>query len=365
MSEPILIPNNIQELRSYKPGKPIEQIAKELNLKEIAPLWNNENTLGPSPGVYEAIARAAENIHFYPDPLSTALREAIALENNCEPNQVVIDNGSESLLDNLFRSVFADGDELLTCQGTFVAVYIWAKANNREVAKIPLSKSYGFDVDRILDSVTPQTKAIYIANPNNPTGTIIERAELERLMDTVADHILLIIDEAYYEYAMTITDQYPDSFAYRRPNVITLRTFSKAYGLAGMRVGYALGPSRLIEAMTKVKMTFAPSCIAQAAALAALADKAHLKKVTQTNKFSLQQYYNALHESEVIYVPSHANFVMADLENEALASELVEMLMKRGVFIRQLQAFGLPHCVRITTGTEQETHMFTEAISEL
>lgn len=352
------IPQNIQELTSYKPGKPIQQIIDDLQLKEWAILWNNENNLGPSPKVLDAIISEAQHLKSYPDPASIVLRKSIAKAHDCAIENIIVDNGSESLLDNIFRSFFSEDDELLTCEGTFVALYIWAKANNKKVRKLTLGRGYRFDVKRIVESITPDTKAIYIANPNNPTGTIITNDELDEMLQLVPEEVLVIIDEAYYAYAKSISADYPDSFSLRQSNVITLRTFSKAYGLAGMRVGFALGPKELIEAMTKVKMTFAPSNIAQAAALAAFEDQAHMQSALELNKQALQEFYIALHDAELDYVPSFGNFVMVDLKTEEKAIQFTEDMLKKGVFLRHLKAFGLPHCVRISTGTEEENGLF-------
>ncbi len=358
----ISIPENIQELVSYKPGKPESQIVEDLNLSEWAVLWNNENNLGPSPRVLERIQEAAITSHKYPDPASIQLRSMIAAKNQCEIENVVVDNGSESIFDCMFRAFFEKDDELLTCDGTFVAVYIWAKSNKVPVARIPLARGYQFDIDRLIDSVTPQTKAVYIANPNNPTGAIITTQQLNQLIDNVPDHVLIIVDEAYYEYAKVISDDYPDSFQLRRPNVITLRTFSKAYGIAGIRVGYALGDPRLIEALSKVRMTFAPSDLAQAAGIGAFEDEAHMHKSVTLNKTALQQFYKALHEAELEYTPSYGNFVMVDLKEEELAKVVTEKMMHKGIFIRHLKAVGLPHCVRISTGTKAENALFVSKL---
>lgn len=358
----VLIPQNIEELVSYKPGKPVKQLIAELALTEWAILWNNENNLGASPNVKQAIADAAQRIHLYPDPASIALREKIAALNSASMENVVVGNGSESILDNVFRAFFDAGDELLTCEGTFVAVYIWAKSNKVPVQKLPLARGYRFDVEHLASSVTAKTKAIYISNPNNPTGAMITRSELDFLVEHVPPHVLIIVDEAYYEYAQALSPEYPDSFTLRHPNVLTLRTLSKAYGLAGMRLGYALGPAPLIQALSKVKMTFAPSNIAQAAGIAALEDQAHLQKAVALNASALQQFYPALHDAELEYVPSFGNFVMLDLHSAEAAQACVASMMKKGVFVRQLPAFGLPHCVRVSTGTEEENALFVRSL---
>lgn len=361
----IRIPSNIEELVSYKPGKPVQQIIEELQLNEWAILWNNENNLGPSPKALQRVREALDTSHVYPDPLSIELRSRIAGQNGCKVENVVVGNGSESIFNNLFRAVFADGDELLTCEGTFVAVYIWAKSNNVPVNKVPLNAGFGFDVQRIVESVTPKTKAVYIANPNNPTGAMISKDELAYLVDQISDDILIIMDEAYFEYALPLSNEYPNSFDLRLPNVLTLRTFSKAYGIAAIRVGYALGEPQIIEALNKVKMTFAPSNLAQAAGIGAIEDRDHLEKTINLNTKALSQFYAAFHDTELKYVPSFGNFVMLDLETPERAKSFTEEMLKKGVFIRHLPAFGLPHCVRISTGTDEENDLLIQRIREL
>lgn len=359
------IPQNIEDLVSYKPGKPVKQIIEEYGLTETAILWNNENNLGASPKVAAAISAATDRLHLYPDPSASELCSAIAQLNGCNPEHVTVDNGSESVFDCMLRAFFEGEDELLTCKGTFVAVYIWAKSNKVPVKKIALGSGYRFDINGLIASVTPKTKAIYVANPNNPTGAMISRADLEQLIEAVPEHVLIIVDEAYYEYAKALSPEYPDSFSLRAENVITLRTFSKAYGIAGMRVGYALGPTQLIEAIRKVRMTFAPSSIAQSAALAALSDPEHLARTVALNTAALKSFTLALHDAEYHYVPSYGNFIMIDLGSEEAAGQFVQNLLDRGVFIRQLKAFGLPHCVRVSTGTEAENELFIQGLNAI
>ncbi len=358
----ISIPQNIQELVSYKPGKPVPQIIEELGLKEWAILWNNENNLGPSPKALQRITEALATSHLYPDPVSTKLREMIAERNHCKLENVVVGNGSESILDNLFGAFFEGEDELLTCEGTFVAVYIWAKSNNVPVTKVPLNSGYGFDVQRIVEALTPNTKAIYIANPNNPTGTMITRDELDYLIAQVPDDVLIIVDEAYFEYALALSPDYPDSSRLNLPNVLTLRTFSKAYGIAAIRVGYAIGHPEVIEALNKVRMTFAPSNVAQAAGIGALEDDEHLQKTIDLNTKALSEFYQAFHDKELKYIPSFGNFVMLDLETAENAKQFTTDMLHKGIFIRHLPAFGLPHCVRISTGTEGENALLTSKL---
>ena len=358
----VRIPSNIQELVSYKPGKPVAEIVKELNLQEWAVLWNNENNLGPSPVVQKAIEQSLDRCHLYPDPTASVLCETIATLNDTDADHVTVDNGSESVFDCILRAFFEPRDELLTFEGTFVAVYIWAKSNNISCRKIPLMDDYQFDVDGLIQSTGPKTKAVYLANPNNPTGAMIGSSEMRRLIKELPKEVLIIVDEAYFEYAKALNEDYPDSFQLQAPNLITLRTLSKAYGIAGIRLGYALGEPRLIEAIRKVRMTFAPSNVAQAAGVGALQDPAHMEHAVDVNSTALQSIYPVLELAKLKYIESYGNFVMLDLGTEEKALQFVDDMLRAGIFIRHLRAFGLPHCVRISTGTEKENALLLQVL---
>lgn len=361
----IRIPDNIQELKAYKPGKSIAQIVEEFNLTRTAVLWNNENNFGCSPKAKLKMAEAMDDLYLYSDPLSTSLRTQIACANGIQPAQVVVGNGSEGILQNLMRAFCRGNDEVLTFQGTFVIIYVWSKLNDTPCKKVPLTDAYGFDLNPILDQITDKTKVVYLSNPNNPTGAMITEKALRDFMTKVPEHILVVVDEAYYEYAKVITEDYPDSIRMNYPNVLTLRTFSKAYGLAGMRVGYAMGPEELIEPLMRVKLTFEPSSLAQAAGEGALEDVDFLAKTVQNNKEQLPLFYKAFEELEVTYVSSFANFVMIDMQTSENAQNLFEELLKKGVFVRVLAAFGLPHCIRITVGTPEENLFCIEMMNEV
>ena len=361
----VKIPQNIQELKSYNPGKSIEQIIEDYGLKETAILWNNENNFGASPMAQEEIAKAAAATCVYPDPLSLELRDLIAKENNCAVNQVVVGNGSEAIMSNMFKAFCASGDEVLTSEGTFVAIYIWAKSSNIPCVKVPLNKSYGFDCVAIVNSITAATKIIYIANPNNPTGTILSAEDIHSLMSRVPEEIVVVIDEAYIEYAVAIDADFPDTSTMDYPNLLTFRTFSKAYGIAGARIGYAIGAPELIEALNKVRLTFAPSNIAQAAGIGAIKDKAFLEKTIRNNTDEIKAYYEFFDALNVNYVPSYGNFVMIALDAPEQATRLFQHLLERGVFVRVLTAFGLAHCVRITIGTPEDNQLFFKIFREV
>jgi histidinol-phosphate aminotransferase len=360
----VKIPANIEELKSYKPGKPIAEIIEEYGLKETAVLWNNENNFGPSPGALKEIQANLDNSHLYPDPACLELRKLIAEKNKVNIEDVAVGNGSESLFNNIFNSFFNVGDELLTCEGTFVAVYIWAKANKVNVRTVPLTSTYNFDLDALLESIDDNTKAVYLSNPNNPTGAMITEKELEAFMEKVPPHVIVIVDEAYYEFARDLSEDYPDSTRFRFENVLTLRTFSKAYGIAAIRIGYAMAHPRLIEALMKVKLTFEPSNLAQAAGIGAIQDEEYLRKTVENNTHELHYYYRELHRMGYQYIPSYANFIMLDLKSAERVNELNDALMRKGVFVRPLRAFGLPHCLRITVGLPHENRLCIKALEE-
>lgn len=361
----VQIPDNIEELKSYKPGKPIEQIIEEFGLDQVSVLWNNENNFGPSPLAMEELQKAMSSSHLYPDPACLKLRGLIAEKNKINVEDVAVGNGSESLFNNIFNAFFNQGDELLTCEGTFVAVYIWAKANKVNVRTVPLTKTYNFDLEALLTNIDEKTKAVYLSNPNNPTGAMITKSELQSFMERVPKHVLVIVDEAYFEFAIDLSDDYPNSTHFRFDNMLTLRTFSKAYGIAAIRIGYALAHPRLIEALMKVKLTFEPSNVAQAAGIGAIMDEEYLAKTVNNNTHELHYYYRELHRMGYKYIPSYANFIMLDLGSDELVNQVFESLMKRGVFVRPLRAFGLAHCLRITVGLPEENRHCIKSLEEV
>lgn len=320
--------------------------------------------MGPSPLALIAIQETKTQIGHYPDPIGQQLCEIIAQQNGRTPAEVVLGNGSEAIINNLFTAFFSSGDELLTSEGTFVAVYIWAKAHNVTVRKVPLTGGYAYDLDAMRRAITPKTRMVYIATPNNPTGTIIHLSEIKAFISELPDNVIAVVDEAYFEYARFSTSEFPDTAKWSEPRTITLRTFSKAYGLAGLRIGYAIAPCFFADALRKVKLTFEPGGLAQSAALSALKDTAFLNEVLELNARSHSEYTIACQRIGIEVVPSFGNFLMLVLHDVAEAETLTEFLMGKGVFVRRLQAFGLPHCVRITTGLDHENRRCIEGLIE-
>lgn len=361
----IRLPENIERLQSYKPGKPIEELVKELGLAKTAILWNNENNLGTSPKAVEAMERSLRSSYLYPDPLSMELRSKIAARLNKKPENIVVGNGSEGLLMNILKAYCSGSDELLTSDGSFVIIYIWSMINNIPLVRVPLAANYRYDMKAIARKITPRTKVIYLSNINNPTGAMITEQELREFMDQVPPHVLVIADEAYFEFSKGITDEFPDTTLMGYKNLITLRTFSKSYGIAAVRIGYAVAEPELIEPLLKVKLTFEPSNVAQAGGIGALDDEEFLEQTISNNNKGLAYFYSEFDKMGLKYVPSFGNFVMLDMGSAERVQEVFKALMKRGVFVRPLVAFGLPHCIRITVGTPEDNKLCVEKMEEV
>lgn len=357
-------PENILELKPYVAGKTIEEVKEHYKPERIAKLASNENRLGYSKSVENTISRAAKNLNNYPDPSSEDLREAIAQRNRISKDEILVAAGSESIISILCRTCFKPGENAVTANATFVGFFVQAGVIGIDIQKVSVTDNYKFDVDGILNSINDQTTAVYIANPNNPTGTYIHQSEYEKLIDGVPDDVLIIMDEAYYEYAKGVVD-YPDVLNSPSKNVIILRTFSKAYGLAGLRIGYAIADKDIITQMMKTKLTFEPTALAQAAALAAYGDQQFIEQSVDTVVKGREKLYNFFDSQNVKYCRSVSNSVMMILENEQDASKFTQKMLEKGVILRQIDAFGLPNCVRITIGTEADMDHFENAFTAI
>ena len=362
------IPPHIRGLKGYVPGKTIEEVVATYQPDRISKLASNENRWGFAPGVSEAVGRAMQVANNYPSALANTLRASLSTKLACTQEQLVIGAGSESLLGLLCRTFFGPEDEIVTASATFVGLNIQAHIHQIPVIQVPLTPDYRFDVGAIAASVNERTRAVYIANPNNPTGTIITKQELAMLMSSLPEQVMLILDEAYVEFARE-NPLYPDSLPIItqantsiHPNTLILRTFSKAYGLASLRVGYALGPAELIQALWKTKNTFEPSGISEAAAISALEDDHFLTNSVQRTREARQDLEAFLAHHQIPYVPSSANFVMLLAPDEAQALRITESLLHLGVIVRQLSPFGISNGIRITVGLEEEMVHLKQAL---
>lgn len=356
----IKIPSHIQDLQTYKAGKPVEELARERGLTRIVKLASNENALGCSPLALKAVQESLQNNFRYVDPRAFELTSALSAKYGLSASRIICGAGTDSLLSYIITTFTEPGDELLTSEGTFIGIYVNAAKQNRRVVTVPL-KDYAYNLKALLERIDERTRIVYLANPNNPTGTIFGRSEFEAFMARVPDDILVILDEAYASFSESHTE-YPNGLEYEFDNLIVTRTFSKDAGLAGLRVGFAVGPERLIRELYKVKLPFEPSYPAVKAAVAALDDQEFLEASIAHNCRSMKRLTEALDRLDLQWVPSHANFVLILMASEEAAALFAELCMNRGVILRHVNAFGIPRGVRISTGTDSEMDYALEQI---
>ncbi len=359
----IHVPKHIKRLVPYKAGKPIEDLIREKGLKKIVKLASNENPLGPSPKAIEKIKNSLSNLHRYTNPSAFELVNAIAKSINKSPDMIVTASGSDALLQYIISTFSVEGDELLTSEGTFIGWYVNANKYNRKLLKVPLL-DFRYDLKSILNNVTVKTKIIYLANPNNPTGSIFTKNEFELFMEKLPENILVVLDEAYTLYAED-NPQYPNGLDYDYKNLIVTRTLSKAYGLAGIRIGFAVGHSELISQIYKTKLPFEPNMLAQEAAIAALTDYEFIKRTVKQNKKSLHRFKEKFDSLNIKYVPTSANFYLLIFQSEEFAKNFYEACLNYGLILRHVNTFGLPNCVRINSGNDQETEFALSVIEKV
>jgi len=357
-----LVPPYIESLAPYLPGQNAEEVRRQYGLDRVIKLGSNENPLGPSPLAIDAVLRTVHTLNVYPNG-GMDLRRVLAQDYDCRIENVVVGSGSEGIMANLMRTFLCDDDEVLTSEGTFVGFEVLARSRGVAFRTVPLS-NWRFDLPLLASAVTAKTKIIYLANPNNPTGTIFTRQEFDAFYKHIPDRVLIILDEAYFEYAKD-NPRYPDSMHYRYDNVITLRTFSKVYGLAGARIGYGLAHHDLIANMNKNKLPFEPGTMAQAAGIGALADKEFLHRSLELNSRSIRYLTHAFRDMELEVVPSEANFVMLAMPGPQAAEHFYGEMLRQGIILRWLKSFGMPDCVRISTGTDEQNRACVEAAQKV
>jgi histidinol-phosphate aminotransferase len=353
------LPKHIQQIPAYRSENPAEEIERELGVK-IVQLGMNENPFGPSPKAVEAARAHMEKVAPYPDDSGFFLRQKLAAHYNISMDDLIISSGSSDILAMAYHTVMEPGAEVLTGEASFVVYYQLADILNLAIIRVPM-KEYAFDLDAMASSITPNTRLIVIANPNNPTGTMIRRDSLDAFISKIPDHVLVILDEAYFEYVNDAA--YPDSLEYVRAGrpVLVLRTFSKVFGLAGLRIGYGISTREIIDTLYKVRMAFNTNTVAQVAALAAWDDHEHVRKSVQLNRAGIQQLYDGLEKRGLKYIPSFANFVLVELGKPA--RETTAALLKHGVIVRP--AWGCPTCMRVSVGTRDQNERFLSALDHV
>ncbi|HWR82799.1 MAG TPA: histidinol-phosphate transaminase [Candidatus Deferrimicrobium sp.] len=359
----ITIPEHIATLAPYEAGKPISELARTKNLMRIIKLASNENPLGPSPKALAAIEKAVNDLHRYVNPAAPELVRAVSRKYHVTPQRIICGHGTDALLSYIVTALSEPGDEVLTSEGSFIGMYVGTLKQGRRLRKIPL-KNYAFNLDAIATAISPRTRIVYLANPNNPTGTMFGAGQFESFMAEVPRHVLVVLDEAYFTYALEHPN-YPDGITYEYDNLIVTRSLSKAYGLAGIRVGLAVGPEDLIRALYKVKLPFEPNSLAQAAAVAALDDDDFLRLTVQTNTRNLSRMRLRFDELGIRQVETVADFILLLMPSEEFAETFFARCLDQGLIVRHVKSFGIPNGIRLNSGTDEETTVALDIIEQV
>jgi histidinol-phosphate aminotransferase len=345
-----LIPEYIRGLPVYVPGRPIEEVERELKIHAIK-LASNENPLGPSPKAVEAAKSALAESHRYPDGGTHRLREKLARKHGVKSDEIFVGLGSSEIIDLAARVLLGRGKTGITSEGSYAPFSIAIRASGAELVRLPL-REFAFDLPAIANAATPATRVIYLANPNNPTGTAFGMGELEEFLGRVREDVLVVLDEAYIDYAGRADMPQSAKLFHTRKNLLIMRTFSKVYGLAGLRVGYGIAEAHLVAALNKLRTPFNVSGVAQAAALAALDDDAHVRRSIDTNRVERQRVVDGLTNLGLNAVRSETNFVFVEIGPDA--GTICEELLRDGVIVRPLGWMGCPEAIRVSVGTSEE-----------
>lgn len=349
------------DLVAYEPGKPIEETARELGLdpSQIVKVASNENPLGPSPAAKAAMREALENAHIYPDGGGYRLRSAIAEKHGLNIENVVLGNGSNEIIELLCHTFLNRDSELIAAEHAFVVYKLMATLFGAKYVEVA-DPGFIHDLDAMAGAITENTRLVFIANPNNPTGTMVDQAAIDRFMDRLPEHVIAVFDEAYFEFP----DSPPDALRYVREgrNVCVLRTFSKIHGLAGLRVGYGMAPPHLAGLLQKARQPFNVNAIAQAGALSALADETHIAATRKINTAGLAFYEDAFRTRGLEFVTSHANFLLVRTSE---GDRVFRDMLKQGVIVRAMSGYKLPDWIRISVGTDTENRRCLEVLDSV
>lgn len=354
----------VQELSPYVPGKPVEELAREFGLDpaDIIKLASNENPLGPAPMALKAIQEALPELTRYPDGNGFALKQALSRRFGFELPMITLGNGSNDILELLARAFLAPGTEVVFSQHAFAVYPIVTQAVGATAIEVP-AREWGHDLEAMAAAITPATRLVFIANPNNPTGTWIERAEFEAFMAAVPERVLVVLDEAYTEYVNVADALNGFDFIGRYPNLIVSRTFSKAYGLAALRVGYAISDPQIADVLNRVRQPFNVNSLALAAAVASLEDTTYLAESRRANREGMAQLEQGFRELGLAWIASRGNFVAVDLGREA--APVYQGLLREGVIVRPIAGYGMPNHLRVSIGLPQENKRFLEALARV
>lgn len=361
-----LVTRNIEGLRPYKPGKPIEETERETGVKNPAKMASNENPLGPSPKAVEAIRAAAGQMHLYPDGGCYYLKERLAAHlsrYNVEPHNLIIGNGSNEIIEFIIRTFVAPDENIVIGEPSFIIYRLAGISHNREEIAVPLREDLSYNLDAMADAVNDKTKVVFLANPNNPTGIPIYDEDFVHFMTHVRDDVIICVDEAYAEFVDDPEVLDGLKYAPFRHRMVVLRTFSKIYGLAGLRIGYGVSSEEVISYMDRVRPPFNVNRMAQIAASAALDDQDHVRRTQAANASGRSMMETSLTAMGVRWVPSQANFLLIDLGRPS--GPVFEALLRKGVITRPVDNYGLPDCLRVTIGTEGQNREFIRSLKDV
>jgi histidinol-phosphate aminotransferase len=358
-----LVAEYIETLTPYVPGKPIEETEREYDVTGAIKLASNENPLGPSPLALEALDRATRKLHLYPDGSSYYLIRKLASVFDVKPEEVVVGNGSNELIELIVRTFMMPDDEALLCKGSFLMYKVALQAHGRRFVEVPMRPGFQYDLEAMAQAIGPKTRVVFLANPDNPTGTAFSRAELEAFLAKVPKDVLVVLDEAYFEF-VTWAD-YPNGMDYFRElsNVIVLRTYSKIYGLAGIRLGYGFMSPEMTKYVHRTRMPFNISSLAQAAGVAALDDVEHVRKSRVLAEAGIRYLEEELRKMGVEVPTSYANFVFADFGRPA--HPIYEALLHKGIITRPIPGYGFPNALRISSGLPAHNQKLVAALPEI
>ena len=351
----------VRDLHPYQPGKPIEELQRELGLEDIIKLASNENPLGAGVLAREAAGGALADLHRYPDGGAYRLKHKLAERYDLLPAQLTIGNGSNEILELVARAFVRPGDEVIFSQHAFAVYPIVTQAVGARAMVVP-ANDYGHDLEGMVDAITPRTRLIFIANPNNPTGTWLRRAALQRFLERVSPQVIVVLDEAYFEYVTEV--DYPDGMCWLAtfPNLVVSRTFSKIHGLAALRIGFAAANAGISEVLNRVRQPFNVNHVAMAAAVAALEDHSHVLQSRDNNLKGMRQLQRAFDGKGLRYIPSVGNFIAVEVGN---ADRVYRELLRRGVIVRPIANYEMPLHLRVTIGTAAENTRFLDALNEV
>ena len=360
-----LSPSYVRSIAPYQPGKPISELAREMGLDErnIVKLASNENPRGPSPKVRAAIAASVADVTRYPDGNGFALKQALAARFGVGLDQIVLGNGSNDILELATQAFLRPGDDTVYAQHAFAVYPLATQARGARGIEVR-ARDLGHDLAAMRAALTPQTRIVFIANPNNPTGTWLSPAEVQAFVASVPTSVLIVLDEAYNEYLQADQQANSASWIAAHPNLLVSRTFSKAHGLAGLRVGYGIADASVADMLNRVRQPFNVNSIAQAAALAALADEDYVAESARLNRDGLAQLMGGLDSIGVAYLPSHGNFLLVRVAAAGKgAAPVYESLLRSGVIVRPVANYGLPDWLRVTVGLPEENARFLSALA--